>query len=55
MDQSSFEADCLLVFELSPLGLCLARERVIQACNSAFAVMFGGEVSELIGTSLRLL
>ena len=55
MDRSSYEADCLLVFELSPLALCLARERVIQACNSAFAAMFAWEVKELIGTSLRLL
>ena len=55
MDQSSLEADCLLAFELSPLGLCLTRERVVEACNSAFAATFGWEVKELIGTSLRLL
>ncbi|MBS1196418.1 MAG: helix-turn-helix transcriptional regulator [Proteobacteria bacterium] len=53
MENADLRNDCLLAFDLLPVGLCLTRERVIQACNPAFAAMFGWKASELIGSSLR--
>jgi len=47
--------DILLTFELIPVGLCLARNRIIQVCNSSFAEMFGYRPEELQGVSLRQL
>lgn len=41
-----------LAFALAPVGLCVSRERVIDACNEAFARMFGYEVKELEGQPL---
>lgn len=55
MKNANQQADCLIAFELLPVGLCLTRERVIQACNPAFAAMFGWQPAELAGTSLRQL
>lgn len=49
------DLDRLLAFELLPVGLCLTRDRVIQACNPAFAAMFGWQSAELVGASLRQL
>lgn len=45
--------DRLLAFELLPVGLCLTRDRIIAACNTAFVSMFSYQPSELIGSSLR--
>lgn len=53
MNDSSPQDDCLLAFALLPVGLCLTRERIIVACNPAFAAMFGYSTEELIGISLR--
>lgn len=55
MENSRSQTDRLLAFDLLPVGLCLTRERVIQACNRAFAAMFGWPAEELVGTSLRQL
>ena len=55
MENSKPQADSLLAFELIPVGLCLCRDRIIQTCNPAFAAMFGYEISELTGVSLRTL
>lgn len=43
--------DLALAFDLAPVGLFVARERVIQRCNEAFGSMFGYSSSELQGRS----
>ena len=48
-------ADLKLAFDLAPVGLIVARDRVIGACNRAFADMFGYKAGELAGRSLGLL
>ncbi|HJV76066.1 MAG TPA: PAS and helix-turn-helix domain-containing protein [Noviherbaspirillum sp.] len=42
-------------FSCAPIALCVTQERVITACNSAFAELFGYEISVLIGQSIALL
>jgi PAS domain S-box-containing protein len=37
-----------LVFELSPVGMCVTESRVITLCNPAFEAMFGYEPGELV-------
>ncbi|OGT00260.1 MAG: hypothetical protein A3K04_01450 [Gallionellales bacterium RBG_16_56_9] len=44
-----------LGFVLAPIALCVTRQRVIAACNNAFADLFGYQVSELIGQSIAML
>lgn len=42
-----------MAFELSPVGMCVTRERRIVLCNPAFAQMFGhAEADELAGQAL---
>lgn len=41
-----------LAFNLSPVGMCVTRERSIEICNPAFAQMFGYEQAELLGQPL---
>jgi PAS domain S-box-containing protein len=41
-----------LAFTVAPVGLCVARDRVVDLCNDAFACMFGYEVAELQGHPL---
>ncbi len=47
--------DIELAFHLAGVGLCIARERVIQRCNQAFAEMFGYTTGDLNGQSLERL
>lgn len=49
------EKDLLLAFDLAPVGLCVSRNRAIERCNRAFAVMFGHEPEGLQGSSLERL
>lgn len=42
-------------FEHAPVGLVVARHRVIQCCNERFCSMFGYRTDELHGRSLSLL
>lgn len=44
-----------LGFELAPIALCVTEQRVISACNPAFASLFGYEVAELVGHSIAML
>ncbi len=44
-----------LAFQLAPVGLCVSRNRVIEACNEAFARMFGYGPEALAGKSLEVL
>lgn len=50
-DAIDFEA----IFRLSPVGMCVSRNRVIQAGNEALAVMFGYAPGALDGQSLLVL
>lgn len=52
---SSEPDDFELAFQLAGVGLCVARERIIQRCNRAFAEMFGYAPDELNGYSLECL
>jgi PAS domain S-box-containing protein len=45
----------MLAFNLAPVGLCVARQRVIQACNNAFGAMFGFAPDDLTGRCLSVL
>ncbi len=53
--QPSTDIDLLLAFDLAPVGLCVARQRLIERCNEAFASMFGYAPEELAHRSLELL
>ena len=47
--------DLELVFNLAPVGMCVARQRVIQRCNEAFASMFGYAPEDLRGACMSVL
>lgn len=42
-------------FAFAPVALCVTQERVIAACNAAFAKLFGYEVPALVGQSIAVL
>lgn len=42
-------------FSLAPIALCVTQERVIVACNIAFAELFSYETSALVGQSIAVL
>jgi PAS domain-containing protein len=42
-------------FQDAPVGQALGRDRLIVACNRAFAAIFRAQVDELIGTSFERL
>ncbi|HEX2530265.1 MAG TPA: LuxR C-terminal-related transcriptional regulator [Burkholderiaceae bacterium] len=44
-----------LGFLLAPVALCVTRQRVIAACNPAFAELFGYATQELVGQSMAIL
>lgn len=58
-DQSHDEAHLrtlgALAFDLAPVGIVLTENRIIQACNTTFADMFGYAKTELLGQSFRVL
>jgi PAS domain S-box-containing protein len=43
----------LLAFDAAPVGIVLAENRVIKACNHTFCTMSGYKSSELLGQSFR--
>jgi PAS domain S-box-containing protein len=43
------------IFMQAPIGMCVSRNRVIQACNLALADMFGYSCDALIGQSFSVL
>lgn len=47
--------DYQTVFQHAPIGMCVSRHRVIQACNDALATMFLYRTEELIGQSFKIL
>lgn len=42
-----------LAFDLSPVGMCVTRERIVQLCNEAFGRIFGYAPDELVGHPLE--
>lgn len=47
--------DYEFVFQHAPVGMCISRNRVIQACNDALINMFGYQRESLIGQSFCML
>lgn len=47
--------DIDLTFQFAGVGLCIARDNVIQRCNPLFCEMFGYRADELVGRSLDCL
>lgn len=47
--------DYEFIFQHAPIGMCISRHRVIQACNEALAKMFGYQREALIGKSFCVL
>lgn len=45
----------LLAFDAAPVGIVLAENRVIRACNGTFARLTGYRVADLVGQSFRML
>lgn len=44
-----------IAFDAAPVGIVMAEQRVIRACNKTFAAMLGYEVGDLLGQSFRML
>lgn len=44
-----------LAYDFAPIGIVLTEERIIRACNSTFAALFGYQKGELVGQSFRML
>ncbi|GAB3546574.1 LuxR C-terminal-related transcriptional regulator [Noviherbaspirillum agri] len=44
-----------LGFTLAPIALCVTEQRMISACNPAFAALFGYDAGELVGQSIAML
>lgn len=42
-----------LAFDLSPVGMCVTRDRTVVLCNPAFGAMFGYQPDELLGQPLE--
>ena len=47
--------DYEMIFQHAPVGMCISRDRVIQACNGALAAMFGHPAGHLTGSSFSVL
>jgi len=47
--------DYEFIFQHAPVGMCISRNRVIQACNDALVKMFGYQRESLVGQSFCLL
>ncbi len=45
----------LLAFHAAPIGVVLAENRVIRACNDTFGHLVGYDVAALVGQSFRML
>jgi len=47
--------DYEMIFQHAPVGMCISRDRVIEACNDALASMFGYPAVHLHGRSFSVL
>lgn len=47
------EVDFRQAFENAPVGLVVGRNRVILACNHAFARIFRGSMDDLVGQTFE--
>lgn len=54
MDGEDIELS-LIAYEHAPIGIVMTENRVIKACNPAFAAMFRYERSDLLGASFAIL
>jgi PAS domain S-box-containing protein len=52
---ASPKIDYETIFQQAPIGMCVSQHRVIHACNAALSSMFGYQLGELAGQSLRVL
>ena len=52
---SQYDIDYEIIFQHAPVGMCVSRDRVIQACNGALAGMFGHAQDKLRGQSFSIL
>lgn len=52
---SAITIDYETIFRNAPVGMCVSRHRVIDACNDALATMFGYRPDQLVGQSLSVL
>lgn len=43
-----------LAFDMAPVGICLTRDRIIEACNETFARITGHDRAALPGQSFRI-
>lgn len=44
-----------IAFDAAPVGIVMAEQRIIRACNATFASMLGYGVVDLVGQSFRML
>lgn len=54
-DVENYESLDQFAYELAPIGIVLTENRVIRACNPAFAEMFGYQREQLIDQSFAIL
>lgn len=47
--------DYEMIFQHAPVGMCISRDRVIEACNGALVTMFGHPAGHLTGSSFSVL
>lgn len=47
--------DYEMIFQYAPVGMCVSRDRVIEACNGALTSMFGYTAGHLHGRSFSVL
>jgi PAS domain S-box-containing protein len=45
----------LIAYEHAPIGIVMTENRIIRACNPAFASIFGYQRAELVGASFAIL
>lgn len=50
-----YAIDYAMIFQHAPVGMCVSRDRVIEACNGALATMFGYPAGRLTGQSFSVL
>lgn len=51
----SLPIDYQTIFMQAPVGMCVSRQRVIEACNESLAAMYGYQPDQLVGQSFRVL
>lgn len=52
---ASSEIDYEVIFNYTPIGMCISRHRVMQTCNLELSNIFGYQSGELNGHSFQVL